>query len=125
MSNDNPTFIDNSGSKFWKNKKNQLHRIGGPAAEFFDGSKSWYVNDNLHRLDGPAIEWPNGHKSWYFNGKLHRLDGPTVEWPKEWPNGHNEWYKNNVRFKNKEKFFESLTEAEKEIALFSEDFLNG
>jgi hypothetical protein len=98
MSNDNPTFIDYNGSKFWKNKKNQLHRIGGPAVDHFDGSKSWYVNDKLHRLDGPAMVWPSGN---------------------------NQWYKNNVRFKNKEKFFEALTEAEKEIALFSEDFLNG
>jgi hypothetical protein len=121
MSNDNPTFIDYNGSKFWKNKKNQLHRIGGPAVDHFDGSKSWYVNDKLHRLDGPAIEWPNGHKSWYVNDKLHRLDGPAMVWP----SGNNQWYKNNVRFKNKEKFFEALTEAEKEIALFSEDFLNG
>ena len=97
MSNDNPTFIDYNGSKFWKNKKNQLHRIGGPAAEYFDGSKSWYVNDNLHRLDGPAVEFSNGNKHWYKNGR---------------------------RFKSKDTFFRALSKKEKELALFSNDFLN-
>jgi hypothetical protein len=34
-----------------------------------DGSKFWYLKDKLHREDGPAIEWANGYKSWYLNGK--------------------------------------------------------
>jgi hypothetical protein len=35
------------------------------------------------------------------------------------------WIKNNIIYKNKDSFFESLTEKEIEIALFSEDLLNG
>jgi hypothetical protein len=35
------------------------------------------------------------------------------------------WIKNNIIYKNKDSFFESLTEKETEIALFSKDFLNG
>ena len=34
---------------------------------------------NLHREDGPAIEYANGNKHWYLNGKLHREDGPAIE----------------------------------------------
>jgi hypothetical protein len=32
-------------------------------------TKFWYLNDNLHREDGPAVEWADGTKSWYLNGK--------------------------------------------------------
>jgi len=30
------------------------------------------LNGVLHRLDGPAIEWANGGKEWWVDGKLHR-----------------------------------------------------
>ncbi len=63
-----------------------------------------------------------GNKTWKNkDGHLHRLYGPAVELYY----GKKMWIKNNVIYKNKDSFFESLTEAEKEIALFSEDFLNG
>ena len=31
------------------------------------GNKRWYVNDKLHRTDGPAIEFADGDKFWYLN----------------------------------------------------------
>ena len=35
-----------------------------------DGNKRWYNADGqLHRLDGPAVEWANGYKEWYLYGK--------------------------------------------------------
>ena len=34
----------------------------------------------LHRESGPAIEWSNGDRSWYIDGSLHRIDGPAVDW---------------------------------------------
>ena len=34
-----------------------------------DGRKCWFLNGNLHREDGPAIEWSNGYKAWYLDGK--------------------------------------------------------
>ena len=36
---------------------------------FDSGNKAWYLNDELHREDGPAIEYANGVKYWYLNGK--------------------------------------------------------
>ena len=33
------------------------------------GTKSWFLNDVLHREDGPAIEYYNGDKYWYLNGE--------------------------------------------------------
>ena len=41
--------------------------------------KYYYEGDKLHRADGPAVEWANGTKEWWLNGKRHRADGPAVE----------------------------------------------
>ena len=38
------------------------------------GNKVWIVNGLLHREDGPAFEWANGNKDWYVNGEY--LSGP-------------------------------------------------
>lgn len=35
---------------------------------YLDGTKECYLNGRLHREDGPAIEYPNGTKYWYLNG---------------------------------------------------------
>ena len=39
----------------------------------------YYLDDKLHRIDGPAAEYFNGDKEWYQNGLLHRIDGPAIE----------------------------------------------
>ena len=33
------------------------------------GTKRWYVNGEYHREDGPAVEWSDGDKEWFLNGK--------------------------------------------------------
>lgn len=76
--------------KVWRNNKGELHRTDGPAVEYVDGSKLWYIKGQLHRTDGPAIEYANGSKSWYLNNRLHRADGPAVERA----NGSREWWNN-------------------------------
>ena len=135
--------IDENGDKYWRNKEGELHRIDGPAAEYSDGRKEWHKNGKLHRIDGPAIECSDGRKEWYQMGKRHRIDGPAAEYSDgdkfwcqngkihridgpaaEYNDGTKEWYIGNERFESKEAFFEALTDKEKEIALFSEDFLN-
>ena len=61
---------------------NKTHRQDGPAIEWSDGEKWWYVNGERHRLDGPAIEWSDGEKWWYVDGK--QLDTEEVEqWLKD------------------------------------------
>jgi len=37
------------------------------------GRKEWILDNMFHRIDGPAIEYPDGRKSWY-------LDGVKVPW---------------------------------------------
>jgi hypothetical protein len=71
--------VDDNKNIRWYNDKDQYHRLDGPAVEWADGSKSWYVEGKLHRQDGPAFEQANGYKAWWVEGKRHRLDGPAIE----------------------------------------------
>ncbi len=65
------------------NDKGELHREDGPAIEYNNGTKHWYINNQLHRIDGPAIEHSDGSKYWFKNGKRHREDGPYNEYNNE------------------------------------------
>ena len=56
-------------AKIWQNDKGEYHRLDGPALEWIDGEKHWYLNGERHRIDGPAIEYANGSKAWYVNNK--------------------------------------------------------
>ena len=55
----------------WFNSKGQLHREDGPAIEYSNGTKSWYLKGHLHREDGPAMEWVNGTIFWYLEGECY------------------------------------------------------
>jgi len=87
--------IDKYGNKFYyKDKAMKIrHREDGPAVEYADGYKEWYLNGELHREDGPAVEHADGSKYWYLNGKRHREDGAAVKWS----NGCKFWYLNGLR----------------------------
>ena len=100
-----PTFVDEDGTKYWKNQDGKLHREGAPAIEYppsegrprgarriqreewrgdprshechsVEGSRWWYINGELHREDGPAVEKADGGREWWVNGTFHREDGP-------------------------------------------------
>src|SRR5271169_2260584 len=58
---DNPSRIEH-------HINDKRHRIDGPAVEWADGEKDWYVDNKRHRTDGPAIEWADGGKMWYIDG---------------------------------------------------------
>ena len=53
--------------------KGKLHREDGPAVEYSDGSKAWYLNGKCHREDGPAIEWTDVERLWYKDGHLSTI----------------------------------------------------
>jgi len=54
----------------FKDALGRIHKEDGPAVEYINGTKCWYLNDKLHRLDGPAIERANGDKEYWVDGKL-------------------------------------------------------
>jgi len=102
----------------------KLHREDGPAVEYANGAKMWYLHGKLHREDGPAIEYANGNKYWYLNDKFHRENGPAIEYA----DGSKEWYLNGVllteeQLKNQLK--EQLKEQSKnDVDIFYDELLN-
>lgn len=70
-------FQTPSGSKYYYNKYDQLHRVNGPAVEVYSGYKEWRINDQLHRDHGPAVI-DSYSKRWYKRGMRHNEDGPAV-----------------------------------------------
>jgi hypothetical protein len=54
-----------------KNENGELHRVDGPAIEWANGSREWWVEGKLHRTDGPAVVYiTHGSRAWYLNGKF-------------------------------------------------------
>jgi hypothetical protein len=72
-------IIDKLDTKRWYNDKGELHRLDGPAIEYANGNRCWYIHNKLHRVDGPAFLWGSGDAHWYYNGLLHREDGPAID----------------------------------------------
>ena len=58
-----------------------VHREDGPAVEYHNGYKEWWVHGNKHRLNGPSIEIPNGKKFWFINN--HNVTYEITTWAKE------------------------------------------
>ena len=57
----------------WPNFSFQVKRLNSM------GSIYWFVNGELHRLDGPAIEYANGTKAWWVNGNMvNKSDYPEM-----------------------------------------------
>jgi hypothetical protein len=59
------------GCVYYYNSEDGYHRLDGPAKEYSNGTKAWFINDKCHRLDGPAIVWENGSKGWWFYGRCY------------------------------------------------------
>ncbi len=53
--------------KQYRNESGKYHREDGPAVEYTNGSKEWYINGKLHREHGPAIILGNGTKWWFLD----------------------------------------------------------
>ena len=69
---------------YWLN--NKIHREDGPAIEWSDGSKFWYVKGLCHSDNTFAVEDQNGNKFWYFKGMRHRKDGPANSYTNSYSN---------------------------------------
>jgi len=60
-------FYYNNPKRYWNGYL--VHREDGPAVEWCDGDKEWFLEGKHHREGGPAVEYSNGDKYWYLNGK--------------------------------------------------------
>jgi len=84
------TYYDDNG---------RIHREGGPAVVWDNGSEEWWLNGVRHRVGGPALLvaqeipvisefphilesnvsfWAADSRLFFVCGKIHRLDGPAV-----------------------------------------------
>lgn len=68
INNRTPVLYIDKNTKMWKLPNGYFHREDGPAIEYENGTKHWYLNGFLHREDGPAIVDNKGNKQWYLNG---------------------------------------------------------
>jgi hypothetical protein len=113
---DGPAAEWANGSKYWY-LNGTYHRVDGSAVEdIYSASKHWYLHGKLHREDGPAIERANGDKYWYLHGKLHREDGPAVEYVY----GSKLWYLNGNLYGEEE--HKKLTKKEPTISIEGKSF---
>ena len=75
--------------RWWKNGR--LHRLGGPAVIWADGSQEWYVCGQRHRIDGPAVIWIDGTQEWFVRGQnitrnvIHWMQLQNITWPWDLP----------------------------------------
>ena len=95
-----------------------LHREDGPAVEWLNGDKEWWIDGKRHRVAEPAVIFKN-YKAWYLYGKRHREDGPAIEWV----NGSKEWWMNDYKFKDGYSWFECLATEKKIKLLFNSNIL--
>lgn len=79
---------------WYKEGTNLRHREDGPAVEYTNGTKLWYINGSYHRDDGPAKVFRGGDKHWFRHGLPHRDDGPAIEYA----NGDQEWFLDGKKF---------------------------
>lgn len=59
-------------------KDDLLHREKGPAAVYYNGTKTWYKEGKKHRVGAPASLWNNGNIEWFFEGLRHCETGPAL-----------------------------------------------
>jgi hypothetical protein len=71
MENYTEKEVNKFGDKRYYNSKGRKHRVDGPAVEYTDGTKIWYLNGRLHRIDGPAGVWSDGDKFWFLKGRRY------------------------------------------------------
>jgi hypothetical protein len=69
-------YRDGTTSNLYLGNIKTLHREDGPAVEYDDGHKEWWLNGRRHREDGPAIEYAAGYWDWWVNGE--RLSTSTL-----------------------------------------------
>ena len=71
--------VDSLGTIYYKNKLNLFHRTDGPAVEYTDGFKSWWINGKQHREDGPAVVFSDGYVEYWLKDRSYSKE----EWETE------------------------------------------
>ena len=65
--------VDIGRLQWWRNRPGTpllIHRVYGPAREWWNGTKCWFLNGKSHREGGPAIESRDGTLYYFVHGVL-------------------------------------------------------
>ena len=87
----NRPFNDRLNETIYRTIAGKYHRTDGPAVEYEDGTRAWYINGKKGRTDGPAYIDSDGTQEWWINDTRHRTDGPAVIYA----DGDRLWYQND------------------------------
>lgn len=74
-----PRHYRDHGETAWLTEDGKFHRIGGPADEFDNGDKVFYVNNKRHNEEGAAIQLADGRNFYYLEG----VEMTQKQWAKE------------------------------------------
>ena len=74
-----PAQKDKHGNT-WKYRNGKLHTESGPAVEYIDGRKEWYVDGKRHRLYGPAVSG-DGTEEYWVNDKEYSKENYLKQYP--------------------------------------------
>ena len=66
--------VDAMGDRAYYLNGKQHREDGLPAYEGANGYKAYYLNGKCHREDGPAIEFADGCKEYWLYGKLYNYE---------------------------------------------------
>ncbi len=66
--------ISSINNTYYFNEQNQLHKEDGPAIQYTNGDKEWWINGLLHRIDGPAIAYGYRRKEYYLLNKEYSYE---------------------------------------------------
>lgn len=105
---------------YYIEKTDLYHREDGPAVEWENGDKEWYINGILNNYNGPAVIRKDV-KVWYVNGVKHRVNGPAVEYTC----GTKEWWVNGKRHRENGPAIEIVTDNNSSLANKYHFYLNG
>lgn len=61
-------LTNSRGDVVYLDHRGMKHRKFGPAFITRTGTRGWYWDNLLHRLDGPALEWYDGNVDYYIRG---------------------------------------------------------
>jgi hypothetical protein len=64
--------LDEDGDRIWTNSEGEYHREDGPAIEWSDGVKSWYIDDKNFTKD-EWLQWLKEGKSSLDQKTLNRI----------------------------------------------------
>ncbi len=63
------SFGDDGATRWYDYRTNKLHRTGGPAVTYANGTLCYFKHGLRHRLDGPAMILQNEIKKWFIAGR--------------------------------------------------------